>query len=228
VTVAERLDAVRDRVAAAAEAAGRSPDDVTLVAVCKRQPLDRILEAHDHGQRDFGENTVQGLCDTAEAMAHEGRDVRWHFVGRLQTNKINKLLPHVGLLHTVDSAQLADALNKRSSAAGLDVLVQVNVGQERQKGGADPTEAVALARDVARREHLRLRGLMAMPPAEVEPRPYFEMLARLLGELRTTAEGSHATELSMGMTDDFESAIACGATIVRVGTAIFGERRPRA
>lgn len=226
MSVAERLDGIRDRVAAAAVAAGRDPNTITLVAVCKRQPLARILEAYDHGQRDFGENTVQGLCDTAASLASGGRRVRWHFIGRLQKNKINKLLPHLGLLHTVDTPQLAEALDKRCPTGELDVLVQVNVGREPQKGGADPEDAVALAQDVARRDRLRLRGLMGMPPAQGEPRPYFETLARLLGELRATPEGHRATELSMGMTDDFETAIACGATVVRVGTAIFGERPP--
>jgi pyridoxal phosphate enzyme (YggS family) len=167
---------------------------------------------------------VQGLCSAAEAFAGAGREATWHFIGRLQRNKINKLMPHVGAVHTVDSDALADALAKRAPQGGLDVLVQVNVGAEPQKGGVPVNEAVRFARTVATRAGLRLRGLMGMPPMGQDPRPYFDRLAALSRELRATPEGEAARDLSMGMTGDFEAAIACGSTMVRVGTAIFGPR----
>ncbi|MEE8408108.1 MAG: YggS family pyridoxal phosphate-dependent enzyme [Myxococcota bacterium] len=226
MSVARRLENVRQRICAAARSAGRDPDEVTLIGVCKRQPIERIFEAHDHGVREFGENTVQGLAATARALASSGRDVRWHYVGRLQRNKIRKLLPYLGLLQTVDRGDLVAALDQRllAGSAGVDVLVQVNVGREPQKGGVDPDDAIALARTVARRSKLHLLGLMGMPPFDADPKPYFELLAQLSRQLQTIPEGQGATVLSMGMTDDFETAIACGATHVRVGTAIFGER----
>jgi len=224
MTVAFNVQAVRERLAAASIAAGRPADDVVLVAVSKRQPIDRVFAAHDAGVRDFGDNTVQGLCATAEAFATSGREATWHFVGHLQKNKVNKLLPHVSLIHTVDSDDLADALDTRGPEVGVDVLVQVNVGDESQKSGVPVADAVAFARAVAARPRLNLRGLMAMPPHGEDARPYFETMAELARELRATPEGSDATELSMGMTGDFEAAIACGSTMVRVGTAVFGER----
>ncbi len=205
-------------------AAGRNAQEVTLVAVSKKQPFARVREAHACGVRNFGENTVQGLVSTAQALAQAGLTARWHFVGRLQRNKINKLLPLVSLIHTVDSEELAMALAQRAGALGIDVLVQVNVGREPQKGGVDPDQAVPFARRVAGLTGLRLRGLMAIPPGGVDPRPFFAHMARLSKELCASAEAADARELSMGMSEDFEVAIAHGATLVRVGTSIFGER----
>jgi pyridoxal phosphate enzyme (YggS family) len=226
MTVSERLADVRERIARAARAAGRAEEEVRLIAVCKRQPLALILEAHDCGVRDFGENTVQGLCATADAFRREGREARWHFIGRLQRNKINKLLPHVSMVQSIDRDDLADTLDGRTQRM-LPVMVQVNIGREAQKGGVAPEEAIRLACSIARRPHLELKGLMALPPYGEQPDPYFETMARLAGELRATPEGRQATELSMGMTEDFETAIRWGSTMVRVGTAIFGVRMPK-
>ncbi len=223
MSIADNVRQVRQRLSAAAAAAGRSPDEVRLVAVSKRQPLERLFAAHDAGVREFGDNTVQGLCAAAEALAGAGREARWHFVGHLQKNKVNKLLPYAALIHTVDSDALADAIAQRAPAT-IDVLVQVNIGAEPQKGGVAVADAVGFARGVAARSKLRLRGLMAMPPYGQDARPYFETMAALSRDLCATREGREATELSMGMTGDFEAAIACGATMVRVGTALFGER----
>ena len=223
MTVAQNVETVRQRLADAAVAAGRPADDVVLVAVSKRQPIERVFAAHDAGVRDFGDNTVQGLCAAAEAFARDHREATWHFIGKLQRNKVNKLLPYVSLIHTVDSDGLADALDKRSEV-DVDVLVQVNVGDESQKSGVAVADAVAFACSVAARPRLRLRGLMGMPPHGEDARPYYETMAELARELRATPEGSDATELSMGMTGDFEAAIACGSTMVRVGTAVFGAR----
>ena len=141
----------------------------------------------------------------------------------LSKNKINRLLPHVHLVHTVESVDLARALSARAPDRGLDVLVQVNIGREPQKGGVDPERVVEVATEVAGLPRLRLRGFMAIPPVELPPRPFFDALARLATDL--TATTASATFLSMGMSEDLEAAIECGATHVRVGTAIFGERQ---
>ncbi|MBI3178219.1 MAG: YggS family pyridoxal phosphate-dependent enzyme [Deltaproteobacteria bacterium] len=225
MSVRERLAAVQARIAERAQALGRATGDITLVAVSKQQPIERVMEAYECGVRHFGENTVQGLVATAQALAAAGRQARWHFIGRLQRNKINKLLPHVWLIHTVDHDELAAALAERAGTAGVDVLVQVNVGREKQKGGVDPEQAVTFARRLTRLDGLRLRGLMAIPPAGADPHPFFARMAVLSQELCASSEGRGARELSLGMSDDFEAAIEHGATLVRVGTAIFAERK---
>jgi pyridoxal phosphate enzyme (YggS family) len=222
MTVAESLDTVRARMEASLKRAGRALDAVTLVAVTKTQPVERVVEAFDLGVRDFGENTVVGLATKAETLAASGRQARWHFIGRLQKNKINKLLPWVHLVHSVDSVELAAALSARAPLTGLDVMIQVNIGREPQKGGVDPARALEIAALVSELPRLALRGFMAIPPVDLEPRPFFEALLVLSKQL--VAKAPKADFLSMGMSDDFELAIECGATHVRVGTAIFGER----
>ena len=225
MSVAEGLAAVREQVRAAAVAAGRDPAEVTLVAVSKLQPLAALMEAYDAGMRDFGESTAQELDAKAEAMAKSGRTPRWHFIGKLQRNKVNVVLRHAGLVQTVDRAELAEALERRTPAgARTDVLVQVNIGAEPQKGGVPPEDALTFARAVAVRPALRLRGLMAIPPANVDPVPHFTRLRELWLELRAEDRTGELVALSMGMSQDFVQAIHCGATMVRVGSAIFGER----
>lgn len=223
MSVASRLATVRDQVAEAARAAGRSPESVTLVAVSKFHPVEALIEAHAAGVRDFGENIVQELIEKSAAMADLGLDVRWHFIGRLQRNKINLLLRAAPYrIHTIDKAELADALSSRAPAVGLDVLLQVNIGREAQKGGVAPDEVEQLARYVTTKPPLRLCGLMAIPPVERDATPYFVEMAKLSERIRAIAPA--ARELSLGMTGDFPSAIANGSTHVRIGTAIFGER----
>jgi hypothetical protein len=224
VSVAERIAEVRARMVQAAARAGRSPAEVTLVAVVKHQPLQAVVDAVDAGIVDLGDNTAQSLVTLARALDAAGRRVRWHFIGRLQRNKINSVLPFVRLFHTVDRLELADALARRASADGLPVLVQVNIGREPQKGGVDPDLALAFAGLLATRPGLRVRGLMGIPPAGADPEPYFVELARLAAALPRPKDTAEKPELSMGMSDDLEAAIAHGATLVRVGTAIFGER----
>ncbi len=226
MSLAAAVERVRGVIAESARAAGRAPESVTLIAVSKHQPIDKVFEAHDLGVRDFGENTAQGLIERADAFARAGRQARWHFIGRLQRNKINQVLPRVVMLQTLDRPELAEAVAQRASVP-LDVLVQVNVGDEPQKGGVAPAEAVGFARGLARYEQLRLRGLMCIPPAQEDPAPHFAALARLSQELRQTPEGKDATELSMGMSDDYAIAVRHGATMVRVGTGIFGERQTK-
>jgi pyridoxal phosphate enzyme (YggS family) len=222
--LATRLSDVRSKVERAAQAAGRSPNDVTLIAVSKFHPVDALVEAHALGVRDFGENIVQELADKASAMADKGLDVRWHFIGRLQSNKINMLLRHrIFRVATVGSTDLADALAKRAPPDGLDVLIQVNIGREQQKGGVAPEETEALAKHILAIEQLRLKGLMAIPPAEHDAGPFFDEMRKLSQKVQTFAPD--ARELSLGMTSDFASAIAHGSTHVRIGTAIFGERQ---
>ena len=197
---------------------------MTLIAVSKFYPVEALVEAHALGVRDFGENIVQELAEKASAMADKGLEARWHFIGRLQRNKINLLLRKpVYRIATIDSVELADAVATRAPAEGLDVLVQVNIGREAQKGGALPEETEALARHVLSLDSLRLKGLMAIPPADVEPAPFFEEMRELSRKVQ--AQTPDARELSLGMTSDFASAIAHGSTHVRVGTAIFGERQ---
>jgi hypothetical protein len=211
--VAARLEAVRARITEAARLAGRAPADVTLVAVSKNVAADAIAAAVAAGQRDFGENRAQELVAHAAGVTAPG--VRWHFVGRLQRNKVALAAPHVALWQSVDRAALVPLLAHH--APGARVLVQVNVAREAGKGGCAPGDAPALVAAL-RDAGLAVEGLMTVPPAGVDPRPHFDALRELAAAL-----GLH--ELSMGMTADFEAAVAAGATIVRVGTAVFGERR---
>ncbi|MEM6531495.1 MAG: YggS family pyridoxal phosphate-dependent enzyme [Myxococcota bacterium] len=225
MSIAENLSRIRRRVAAAAERVGRDGSEIVLMGVSKRQPDDRLREAYDSGLRDFGENTVQELNRKAALFAAEGRTPRWHFIGHLQRNKINKLLEYpVHRIHSVDSSKLANALDKRAPAGGLDVLIEVNVGEEEQKGGVRPSELSALLAGFADYGNLRLRGLMSIPPVVDNPRRYFESLRDLRLQHVENPAMTQATELSMGMSGDFEEAIECGSTIVRVGTALFGAR----
>jgi pyridoxal phosphate enzyme (YggS family) len=226
VSIAEDLAAVRSRVDRAAVAVGRAPSSVTLVAVSKLKPASAIREAYAAGQRDFGENYAQELSEKATELA-DLPDIRWHFIGHLQSNKARVVAPIAHLVHTIDKASLARELSKRFGAIAHErelraVLVEVNVGGEAQKHGATPAELGALLDAVAAVPFLRLRGLMTMPPHDLEEaRRAFEGLVALRDQHGGAAR---LPELSMGMSDDLEVAVACGSTIVRVGTAIFGAR----
>ncbi len=222
-TIAERLAAVRERVAEAAARAGRSEGSVRLLAVSKTKPEALVREAYAAGQRDFGENYVQELCAKAAALA-DLTDLRWHLIGPLQRNKVKLVVPITSLVHTIDRAALAEELSKRAAGSEktLRVLLEVNVAGEASKAGCSPEDAVTLAAAVRALPHLELAGLMTIPPDTDDrelARPYF----RRLRELRD-AIGGALPELSMGMSHDFEIAVEEGATIVRVGTAIFGAR----
>lgn len=216
-TIGERWHEVRSRVDAACRAAGREPGEVTLIAVSKTHPASAVREAAAAGATDFGENYAQELA----AKYGELPDLRWHFIGRLQRNKAKLVAGHVALVHAVDSHDLAVELGKR--AAGVQpVLLAVNVAGETTKGGVSEADAPALARAVATTANVRLDGLMTMPPPGDDPRRYFDALRALRDRL--AADLGPLPVLSMGMSGDFEAAIACGATHVRVGTAIFGDR----
>jgi pyridoxal phosphate enzyme (YggS family) len=230
VSVATALSDVRARIHAAALAAGREPSSVKLIAVSKTQPAAAVREAYAEGQRDFGENYVQELRQKAEEL-RDLSELRWHLIGHLQRNKARQVVSLVSLVHTVDSAELALELSKRFAGAvegrRLPVLVEVSIAGEQQKHGAPPSELAALLDSVEAMPALSLRGLMCVPPLSEDPtgaRPFFEELARL----REVHGGvQRLPELSMGMTQDMEQAVLAGATLVRVGTAIFGTRPPQ-
>jgi pyridoxal phosphate enzyme (YggS family) len=221
------LARVRARIARAAEAAGRDPASVRLIAVGKLQPLESLRAALDAGQRALGENYAQELRDKADALAAHEPAPEWHFLGALQTNKVKYVVGRAALVHTCDRLALAEELSKRAAAKGLvqRVLVEVNLGREQQKGGVAPEALPDLLRALADLPGLRCEGLMCIPPAAGEPRSHFAALRELRDAVRAKAPSSIGlAELSMGMSADFEAAIAEGATLVRVGTAIFGER----
>ncbi len=222
MTIAKNWAAVRARVAAACDRAGRPASDVTIVAVSKTHPASAVAEAAAAGATDFGENYAQELAAKQDELT---LDVRWHYVGRLQSNKAKLVAGKVALVHAVDSVDLAAELGKRAARV-QPILLAVNLGGEATKGGVTAEAAQAIARELVTVANVRLDGLMTLPPPGDDPeasRPIFEALrelrARLVGEL-----GVALPVLSMGMSDDYEVAIACGATHVRIGTAIFGGR----
>jgi pyridoxal phosphate enzyme (YggS family) len=227
--VAAGLARVRARLAAAEQAAGRPPGSVRLVAISKKMPPADIQAAYDAGQRDFGENYGQELRDKREALAASAAELRWHFVGPLQANKVKYVAGKVALVHSIDAAALLDEVERRG--APQSCLVQVNVAGERQKRGVSPDELPALLDRFAALAHVRCEGLMVIPPlgddAEAS-RPSFAAL-RALRDREAAAGRPNVSlrELSMGMSQDLEVAVAEGATLVRVGTAIFGQRDAR-
>jgi pyridoxal phosphate enzyme (YggS family) len=231
--IAEALEQVRQRIDAAASRAGRDASQITLVAVSKTRSVEEILEAVGAGAVDLGENYVQELVAKREELERRQVPVRWHFIGHLQRNKAKFLTPFCHLIHAVDDLELARELDRRAAQHDRKqaVLLEVNIAGEQTKFGVAPEEAAALAEGVAALPNLQLRGLMAMTPLGASA----DEAARLYAQVRELAEqlgrnlppGSMG-ELSMGMTQDFEVAVEQGATLVRIGTAIFGPRPPRA
>jgi pyridoxal phosphate enzyme (YggS family) len=216
-TVAERLAEVRERVRAAAQAAGREPDAVTLVVVTKEVDLDRVRAAIAAGAVELGENRAQDLAVKAEALradARPGDAPHWHFIGRLQRNKVRAVAEHVALWESIDRAELAVEIGRR--APGAKVLVQVNVTGETQKGGCTPADVHEMV-DACRANGCAVEGLMTVPPASGDPRPVFAQVRKMTDDLGLRV-------CSMGMSGDYEIAIGEGATMVRVGSAIFGPR----
>ena len=223
--IAARLAAVRERIARAATAAGRDPAGIRLVGVSKLQPVSAIQAALAAGLEDLGENFVQEALEKMDALGPV--PARWHFIGALQSNKTAAVAARFDWVHGVDRLKLAERLARQRPAERppLNVCVQVHVGGEASKGGAEPAEVEALAHAIAALPGLRLRGLMAVPPPETDParqRAWCRELAELYQRLR--AGGLGLDTLSMGMSDDLEAAVAEGATMVRIGTAIFGPR----
>jgi pyridoxal phosphate enzyme (YggS family) len=219
--VSDGLQRIRERMAEAAIRAGRGPDSVRLVAVSKRKPAALIEQAYAEGQRDFGENYGQELAEKAAALAHLS-DIRWHHIGGLQRNKVRDLLPLCQLLHGVDRAALVRTIEQRAAADGqlARVLLQVNLSGEPSKSGCQPELVGELVGQLHACTHVKLDGLMTMPPPVSDP----EQVRAFFAQLRELATGHGLAELSMGMSGDFEVAIEEGATLVRVGSAIFGAR----
>lgn len=225
-SISTNLQAVRDRIRAAAQACGRGPEEVVLLAVSKTWPAEAVRAAAAAGQRVFGENYVQEGCAKAEGLAELG--LEWHFIGPLQSNKTRQVAMHFDWVHSIDRLKIAERLSAQRDVhrPPLNVCIQVNVSGEASKSGVAPADAAALAQAVAGLPRLRLRGLMCIPEPTDDP----ALLAArfgVLGELRArlAGEGLALDTLSMGMSHDLEAAIAAGSTMVRVGTAIFGERR---
>jgi len=225
IRVTENLRKIRDLLAKAADDAGRTADSVKLLAVSKKQPVPSILDAAAAGQRDFGENLVQEGLEKIAALANE--DFIWHFIGHLQTNKTRVVAEHFDWVHSVDRLKTARRLSDQrpDSLPDLNVCLQVNVDEEQSKSGVQCGALAELASSVAELPRLKLRGLMCLPAVrhgiEAQRQPFARM--RQLAE-DLAAAGIATDTLSMGMSDDFRAAILEGATIVRVGTAIFGPR----
>ncbi len=225
--VKENLAIVEDKVKAACDKAGRSYGSVTLIAVSKTKPVRLVEQAYEYGIRQFGENKAQEMKEKYDMLP---KNIEWHFIGHLQTNKIKYVLGRAALIHSVDSLHLAEAIEAECVKKGLeaDVLVEVNVAQEETKSGIKTEEAEGLVKDIARLPHVHVKGLMTIAPF-VENAGNNRMIFRTLKDLSVDIGSKNIDNvsmniLSMGMTNDFETAIEEGATHIRVGTAIFGER----
>ena len=225
--VAERYRRIKDQLAQAAADSGRPGDSVRLLAVSKRMPLESLLAAYQAGAREFGENYVQEALTKIDRLP---LDARWHLIGHLQSNKAKRAAEAFHTVQTLDRPSVAAALEKAAAArqARVEVLLQVNVGGEGSKSGAAPDATVELARRMVEWPHLQLRGLMTIPPYHPDAeqvRPHFRALRELRDRIAALKlPGIEMTELSMGMSHDFPVAVQEGATVVRVGTAIFGDR----
>ena len=233
MSLEERIAQARANIARAAAEAGRDPGEITLAAATKVQTSETIRAAIAAGITVCGENRVQELTAHLEDYAYDG--ARVHFIGHLQTNKVRFVVGRVDLIESVDSPRLLEAVERQAAKLNLvqDILLEVNIGREESKGGCLPEDLPALARQAAALSHVRLRGLMAIPPAAAAPgdnRRFFAATRQLFVDIRSQI-GDNDTDidcLSMGMSDDYEDAVREGATLVRLGTALFGPRPPRA
>lgn len=227
-SVAERLEAVRGRVTRVCERSGRAPDEVTIVGITKTHPVAVTRLARDAGLAHLGENRADELAEKADALP----EVEWHFVGRLQSNKSGDVVGRAQLIHSVDRRSLVDALDRRARRAGIvqRVLVQVNVAGDPAKGGCSPETSEQLIAYACARDNVAVEGLMTippMPPASADPAAHVQPVFASLRQLRDDVRERYpeVRQLSMGMSADFEAAVAEGATIVRLGTVLFGPRR---
>ena len=227
MSIADNLKTVMDRIASAAKSSGRDLPSVKLVVVTKTVGVDRIREAVDAGASILGENRVQEAKEKIEKL---GPIASWHLIGHLQTNKAKYAVKLFYLIHSVDSLELAKEIDKQAAKIGKvqDVLIEVSISGEASKSGVEPENAAALIKDAAKLKNISIKGLMTIPPISDNPqdsRPYFKKLRELSESVaRENIPGVSMKELSMGMSGDFEVAIEEGATMVRVGTAIFGKR----
>ncbi len=223
------VDTIRRRIAVACQKVGRKPGDITLLAVAKTFPAGLVREVVDFGVPDIGENYVQELLEKREQLADEV--IRWHFVGHLQSNKVKYIVPWITLIHAVDNAGLAREIDRRGAQAGrvIDLLMEVNTTGEATKFGVRPDDTIALIQSLEGLRHIRIAGLMTIGPFLPDPegsRPMFRTLRHLKDELAEAAQHNvEMRHLSMGMSGDFEVAVEEGATLIRIGTAIFGSRK---
>jgi len=222
----ENLENVQKNIADAAKRAGRG-DEITLIAVSKTKPVEMIKEAYDCGIRDFGENKVQEITEKYPKLPS---DIKWHLIGHLQTNKVKYIIDKVAMIHSVDSEKLAREISRQAVKSGVtvDILVEVNVAEEESKFGVSVTEAPALIETISTLPGIRVRGLMTVAPFVEDPelnRPVFSALRQLLVDIDAKNIDNVCMDcLSMGMSQDYETAVEEGATFVRVGTGIFGAR----
>mgnify|MGYP001152880475 CR=1 FL=1 len=228
--IRENLENVESIIKGSCEKAGRSRDEVALIAVSKTKPLSLLREAYEAGARDFGENKVQDLLDRIPEMPS---DVRWHMIGHLQRNKVKYIVGKVALIHSVDSLRLAEEISREAVKQGVevDVLIEVNVAGEESKFGVAPEETALLAEEISRMPAIHVRGLMTIAPFTEDAeknRQYFRKLKKLSVDIAgKNIDNVYMSVLSMGMTGDYPVAIEEGATYVRVGTGIFGARQPQ-
>lgn len=224
MSIADRIEQVHREVAQAALDCGRKPSDVRVLGACKTKPVDLIREALASGQTLLAENRAQEMRDKAPLLAAHSPPPEWHFIGRLQKNKVKYVVPWVQVIHTIDSLALAEAISKRAPNT-IGVLIQVNTGDDINKGGVQVSEALDLAKQIEQLDSLTVRGFMTVPPMTDDPEdcaPFFAEVADLAR--RGRADGLLTDTLSMGMSRDYRVAVREGSTIVRIGTAIFGAR----
>lgn len=227
--IAANIESIREKILRRCGTAGRSAAEITLVAVCKTFPAAAVREAVRAGIQDIGENYIQELLEKRKQVGDP--DIRWHAIGHLQRNKVRYVAPWISLIHAVDDLDLAREIDKRAAQAErvIDILVEVNTTGERSKFGVRPETAVEFVQSMAELENIRITGLMTIGPFLPDPegsRPMFRRLRELRDELgRISQSNLQAEQLSMGMTGDFEVAIDEGATLLRIGTAIFGSRK---
>ena len=225
--IAENLQEVRDKIVRAASSVGRDPAEVTLIAVSKTKPVPMLMEAYNAGERVFGENKVQEIMDKYGEMP---ADVNWHMIGHLQRNKVKYIVDKVKMIHSVDSLRLAETIEQEAAKHNIvvPVLLEVNVAEEETKFGLRVDEVLPLAEQISAFSHVSVRGLMTIAPYVDDPeenRPIFRQLKKLSVDIDSKKlDNIYMNVLSMGMTGDYEVAVQEGATMVRVGTGIFGER----
>ena len=226
-TIKDHLNEVRENIRKACEKSGRSPKEVTLIAVSKTKPLFMLEEAYEAGARDFGENKVQEILEKCPRMPE---DARFHMIGPLQRNKVKQVLPHAVLIHSVDSLRLAEQIDQEAEKLGITakILLEVNVAKEESKFGMMPEEVPEMVEQISLLPHLQIEGLMTIAPFVDDPeknRPVFQKLYQLSVDIKKkNIDNVNMSVLSMGMTGDYQVAVEEGATMIRVGTGIFGAR----
>ncbi|MCI5517374.1 YggS family pyridoxal phosphate-dependent enzyme [Roseburia sp. MUC/MUC-530-WT-4D] len=223
----ENLQSVEENIKKACEEAGRKREEVTLIAVSKTKPVEMLQEIYDQDIRDFGENKVQEMCDKMEVLP---KDIKWHMIGHLQTNKIKYIIGKTELIHSVDSLHLAQEISKQAVKHNVqaDILIEINIANEETKFGIDAGDTIQLVREIAELPNIHIKGLMTIAPFVENPednRLYFRRIHQLSVDItKENIDNVSMDVLSMGMTGDYMVAIEEGATMVRVGTGIFGER----